>query len=176
MLGLSLCVRWGRGQCSSRTSVLLTFLPICTSGAGRGKMSVESWPERLHVLLRLPAPLPIAQLLSCAWLFFKYFECRNTPRLLSLLELDFHTPATLPFFPASQSRVFCLPTTWFNSREGPFLCCILSTDISGCLGKGSRDLGGAAKEVQNTLMSHSCKVRGFQRGARARCGGTREAW
>lgn len=123
-----------------------------------------------------PNPPTYSPNLSCAWLFFKYFECRNTPRLLSLLELDFHTPATLPFFPASQSRVFCLPTTWFNSREGPFLCCILSTDISGCLEKGSRDLGGAAKEVQNTLMSHSCKVRGFQRGARARCGGSREAW
>lgn len=25
-------------------------------------MSAESWPERLHVLLRLPTPLPIAQI------------------------------------------------------------------------------------------------------------------
>lgn len=154
MLGLSLCVRWGRGQCSSRTSVLLTFLPICTSGAGRGKMSAESWPERFHVLLRLPTPLPIALLLSCAWLIFKYFECRNTPHLLSLLELYFHTPATLSFFPISQSRMFCLPTAWFNSREGPFLCCMVSTEVSGCLGKESQIL----RELQRRCKTRSLPI------------------
>lgn len=68
-------------------------------------MSVESWPERLHVLLRLPTPLPIAQLLSCAWLFFKYFECRNTPRLFLCWSWIFtHQLLSLSFLQAKAGR------------------------------------------------------------------------